>query len=158
MIGMIIKKVTGQTVSEYFSTHIWQKVGVEHDATWNVDHVGGIEKAFCCFNAYARDYARIGQLVMNNGIVPETKQQVISAAWMKRLTSPVTRLDYEWGYGAYMWHPYPGVSLMLGLHGQFVYSDIANKTLIVKLSDEPTDTDNLSPMVAAVLKQVAEKK
>lgn len=158
MIGMIIKKVTGQTVSEYFSTNIWQKVGAEHDATWNVDRVGGIEKTFCCFNAYARDYARIGQLVMNNGIVPETKQQVISAAWMKRLTSPVTRLDYEWGYGAYMWHPYPGVSLMLGLHGQFVYSDIANDTLIVKLSDEPTDTDNLSPMVAAVLKQVAEKK
>jgi CubicO group peptidase (beta-lactamase class C family) len=158
MIGMIIKKVTGQTVSEYFSTNIWQKVGAEHDATWNVDHVGGIEKTFCCFNAYARDYARIGQLVMNNGIVPETKQQVISAAWMKRLASPVTRLDYEWGYGAYMWHPYPGVSLMLGLHGQFVYSDIANNTLIVKLSDEPTDTDNLSPMVAAVLKQVAEKK
>jgi CubicO group peptidase (beta-lactamase class C family) len=157
MIGMIIKKVTGQTVSEYFSTNIWQKVGAEHDATWNVDHVGGIEKTFCCFNAYARDYARIGQLIMNNGIVPETKQQVISAAWMKRLTSPVTRLDYEWGYGAYMWHPYPGVSLMLGLHGQFVYSDIANNTLIVKLSDEPTDTDNLSPMVAAVLKQVAEK-
>lgn len=158
MIGMIIKKVTGQTVSEYFSTNIWQKVGAEHDATWNVDRVGGIEKTFCCFNAYARDYARIGQLVMNNGIVPETKQQVISASWMKRLTSPVTRLDYEWGYGAYMWHPYPGVSLMLGLHGQFVYSDIANNTLIVKLSDEPTDTDNLSPMVAAVLKQVAEKK
>jgi CubicO group peptidase (beta-lactamase class C family) len=158
MIGMIIKKETGQTVSEYFSTNIWQKVGAEHDATWNVDRVGGIEKTFCCFNAYARDYARIGQLVMNNGIVPETKQQVISTSWMKRLTSPVTRLDYEWGYGAYMWHPYPGVSLMLGLHGQFVYSDIANNTLIVKLSDEPTDTDNLSPMVAAVLKQVAEKK
>jgi CubicO group peptidase (beta-lactamase class C family) len=93
---------------------------------------------------------------MNNGIVPETKQQVISPSWMKRLTTPVTRLDYEWGYGAYMWHPYPGVSLMLGLHGQFVYSDIPNKTLIVKLSDEPTDTDNLSPMVAAVLKQVSE--
>jgi CubicO group peptidase (beta-lactamase class C family) len=55
-----------------------------------------------------------------------------------------------------MWHPYQGVSLMLGLHGQFVYSDIANNTLIVKLSDEPTDTDNLSPMVADVLKQVSE--
>jgi CubicO group peptidase (beta-lactamase class C family) len=156
MIGMIIKKVTGQTVSDYFSEHVWKVVGAEHDATWNVDHVGGIEKTFCCFNAFARDYARVGQLIMNNGIVPETKQQVISASWMKRLTTPVTRLDYEWGYGAYMWHPYPGVSLMLGLHGQFVYSDIPNKTLIVKLSDEPTNTDNLSPMVAAVLKQVSE--
>lgn len=157
MIGMIIKKVTGQSVSDYFSTNIWQAVGAEHDATWNVDHVGGIEKTFCCFNAYARDYARIGQLVLDNGIVPATKRQVISTAWMKRLTSPVTRLDYGWGYGAYMWHPYPGVSLMLGLHGQFVYADIPNKTLIVKLSDEPTNTDNRSPMVAAVLKQVSEK-
>ena len=158
MIGMVIQKVTGQSVSDYFSKNIWQAVGAEHDATWNVDKVGGYEKTFCCFNAYARDYARMGQLIMNNGMVPTTSKQVISASWMKRLTTPVTRLDYDWGYGAYMWHPYPGVSLMLGLHGQFVYADIANNTLIVKLSDEPTDTDNLSPMVASVLKQVSEKK
>jgi CubicO group peptidase (beta-lactamase class C family) len=157
LIGMIIKKVTGQTVSDYFSEHIWQKVGAEHDATWNVDHIGGIEKTFCCFNAFARDYARVGQLILNNGVIPETKQQVISTSWMKRLTTPVTRLDYGWGYGAYTWHPFPGVSLMLGLHGQFVYMDIPHKTLIVKLSDEPTDTDNRSPLVAAVLKQVSEK-
>jgi CubicO group peptidase (beta-lactamase class C family) len=157
MIGMIIQKVTGQSVSDYFSSHIWQAVGAEHDATWNVDKAGGYEKTFCCFNAYARDYARIGQLIMDNGIVLPNKKQVISATWMKRLTAPATRLDYDWGYGAYMWHPYPGVSLMLGLHGQFVYSDIAHDALIVKLSDEPTDTDNLSPMVAAVLKQIAER-
>ena len=157
MIGMVIQKVTGQSVSDYFSKNIWQAVGAEHDATWNVDKVGGYEKTFCCFNAFARDYARMGQLIMNNGMVPATSRQVISASWMKRLTTPVTRLDYEWGYGAYMWHPYPGVSLMLGLHGQFVYADIPNNTLIVKLSDEPTDTDNLSPMVAAVLKQISEQ-
>jgi CubicO group peptidase (beta-lactamase class C family) len=157
MIGLVIKKVTGQTVSEYFSEHIWKIVGAEHDATWNVDHVGGIEKTFCCFNAYARDYARMGQLVLDQGIVPTTKKQVISASWMNRLTTPVTRLDYDWGYGAYMWHPYPGISLMLGLHGQFVYIDIPHNTVIVKLSDEPTDSDNKSPLVAAVLKQIAEK-
>ncbi|CAN2209661.1 AmpC Beta-lactamase class C and other penicillin binding proteins [Candidatus Nanopelagicaceae bacterium] len=157
MMGMIIQKVTGQSVSDYFTANIWQKVGADFDATWNVDRVGGYEKTFCCFNAVARDYARIGQLVLDKGVVPETKQQVISSSWMKRITSPVTRLDYQWGYGAYFWHPYQGVSLMLGLHGQFVYIDIPNNTVIVKLSDEPTDTDNLSPFVAAVLKQVSEK-
>jgi hypothetical protein len=157
LIGLIIKKVTGQSVSDYFSTHIWQKIGAEHDATWNVDHVGGIEKTFCCFNAYARDYARVGQLLLNKGIVAATKQQVISSSWMQRLTTPVTRLDYGWGYGAYTWHPYPGVSLMSGLHGQFIYMDIPHKTLIVKLSDEPTNTDNRTPLVAAVLKQVSEQ-
>jgi CubicO group peptidase (beta-lactamase class C family) len=157
MIGMVIQKVTGQSVSDYFTANIWQAVGADFDATWNVDRVGGYEKTFCCFNAVARDYARIGQLVLDKGVVPETKQQVISSSWMKRITSPVTRLDYDWGYGAYFWHPYPGVSLMLGLHGQFVYIDIPNNTVIVKLSDEPTDSDNLSPMVAAVLKQISEK-
>ncbi|MFM6841914.1 MAG: serine hydrolase domain-containing protein [Candidatus Planktophila sp.] len=157
MMGMTIQKVTGQSVSAYFTDHIWQAVGADFDATWNVDKVGGYEKTFCCFNAVARDYARIGQLALNDGLVPYTKKQVISKAWMKRITTPVTRLDYDWGYGAYFWHPYPGVSLMLGLHGQFVYIDIPNDTVIVKLSDEPTDTDNLSPMVAAVLKQVSEQ-
>ncbi len=157
MIGMIIQKVTGKSVSDYFTENIWQPVGADFDATWNVDRVGGYEKTFCCFNAVARDYARIGQLVMDKGIVPETKRQVISSSWMDRITKPVTRLDYDWGYGAYFWHPYPGVSLMLGLHGQFVYIDIPNNTVIVKLSDEPTDTDNLSPMVAAVLKEISEK-
>ena len=158
MMGMIIQKVTGQSVSDYFTQNIWQAVGAEFDATWNVDKVGGYEKTFCCFNAVPRDYARIGQLVLDKGLVNYTKKQVISTSWMKRITSPVTRLDYDWGYGAYFWHPYPGVSLMLGLHGQFVYIDIPRNTVIVKLSDEPTETDNLSPMVAAVLKQISESK
>ena len=158
MMGMIIQKVTGQSVSDYFTENIWQAAGADFDATWNVDKVGGYEKTFCCFNAVPRDYARIGQLVLDKGLVDYTKKQVISTSWMKRITSPVTRLDYDWGYGAYFWHPYPGVSLMLGLHGQFVYIDIPRNTVIVKLSDEPTDTDNLSPMVAAVLKQISESK
>jgi CubicO group peptidase (beta-lactamase class C family) len=158
MIGMIIKKVTGESIATYFSNHIWQAAGAEFDATWNVDRIGGYEKTFCCFNAVARDYARIGQLVLDKGIVPFDKKQIISSSWMKRITTPVTRLDYDWGYSAYFWHPYPGVSLMLGLHGQFVYIDIPHNTVILKLSDEPTNTDNRSPLVAAVLKQIAEKK
>ena len=157
MIGMIIQKVTNQSVSDYFTANIWQQVGADFDATWNVDKVGGYEKTFCCFNAVARDYARIGQLILDDGVVPFDKQQVISTSWMKRITTPATRLDYGWGYGAFFWHPYPGVTLMLGLHGQYVYIDIPNKTVIVKLSDEPTDVDN-SPEVAAVLKEISEKR
>ena len=157
MIGMIIQKVTNQSVSDYFTANIWQQVGADFDATWNVDKVGGYEKTFCCFNAVARDYARIGQLILDDGVVPFDKQQVISTSWMKRITAPATRLDYGWGYGAFFWHPYPGVTLMLGLHGQYVYIDIPNETVIVKLSDEPTDVDN-SPEVAAVLKEISEKR
>jgi len=152
LLGMIAQKVTGQSLTDYFTANIWQAVGADFDATWNVDRIGGFEKAFCCFNAAARDYARIGVAVMNQN------SKIISSEWAKRISTPVVKLDYGWGYSAQVWHPYPGVNLMLGLHGQFIYMDKSNDTVIVKLSDEPTENDNRSPKVAAVLRQIAEKK
>jgi CubicO group peptidase (beta-lactamase class C family) len=156
MLGMIIQKVTGRSLSEEFTDRVWQKVGADYDATWNVDHKGGDEKAFCCFNATARDYARIGQaLITQQG--EKNPNAITSGAWLNRLSTPAVTLDYGWGYGAQMWHPYPGINLMLGLHGQYIYQDKANKTVIVKLSDIPTSEDGLAPQIADVLKQIAEK-
>jgi CubicO group peptidase (beta-lactamase class C family) len=66
-------------------------------------------------------------------------------------------LDYGWGYGAQMWHPYPGVNLMLGLHGQYIYQDPLHDTVIVKLSDMPTSSDGISSKVAAVLREISEQ-
>ncbi len=151
LLGLIIQKVTGRTLSEEFTDRVWQKVGADHDATWNVDHKGGYEKAFCCFNATARDYARVGQALMTGS------PSIASASWKKRLSTPAVTLDYGWGYSAQMWHPYPGINLMLGLHGQYIYQDKANKTVIVKLSDLPTSADGITPKIASVLKQIAEK-
>ena len=151
MLGMIIKKETGQSLVDFYSQNIWQVAGAAQDATWNVDRVGGTEKAFCCFNATARDYARIGYELIN----PTSK--IISAAWLSRISTPAVTLDYGWGYGAQVWHPYAGINLMLGLHGQFVWMDPAHKTVIVKLSDEPTSADGESAKVAPVLKAISEK-
>jgi CubicO group peptidase (beta-lactamase class C family) len=151
MLGLIIQKITGRSLSDEFTDRIWQPVGAEHDATWNVDHKGGFEKAFCCFNATARDYARVGQALMSG------TPKIASKAWKTRLSTPAVKLDYGWGYSAQMWHPYPGINLMLGLHGQYIYQDVANKTVIVKLSDLPTSADGIAPKIASVLRQIAEK-
>lgn len=151
MLGMIIKKVTGASLVDYFSENIWQKVGASNVATWNVDRVGGTEKAFCCFNATARDYALVGAELI------KPASAIISSAWLARISTPVVTLDYGWGYGAQVWHPFPGINLMMGLHGQFVWMDPARKTVIVKLSDEPTSSDGRSERVAPVLKGISEQ-
>ena len=156
MLGLIIQKVTGRSLSDEFTERIWQRVGADYDGTWNVDHEGGSEKAFCCFNATARDYARIG-LALISDQSSRNPNAITNPAWLARLSKPVVKLDYGWGYGAQMWHPYPGINLMLGLHGQYIYQDKANKTVIVKLSDLPTSADGLAPTIASVLKQIAEK-
>jgi len=154
LLGMIIHRITGMRIADYFSKNVWQPVGAATSATWNVDHVGGIEKTFCCFNASARDYAKVGLMLLNNGNTAAS--HIVSADWLKRLSTPVVKLDNGWGYSAYMWHPYPGINMMLGLHGQFVFMNPATKTVIVKLSDNPTGND---PDVAEarVLYQLSQK-
>jgi CubicO group peptidase (beta-lactamase class C family) len=47
LLGLIIQKVTGNKLADEFSDRVWKKVGAQYDATWNVDKVGGHEKAFC---------------------------------------------------------------------------------------------------------------
>ena len=149
MLGMIIKKVTGKKVADYFSQNVWQPAGAKYPATWNVDRIGGTEKTFCCFNASGIDYARIGMLFLNGGYAGPNK--IIDKVWLNRLTTPVTTLDRNWGYGAQVWHPYPNTSLMLGLHGQFVFINLESRTVIVKLSDNPTDSDHESDTAKALL-------
>jgi len=155
MLGLIIQKITGGTVSDYFSKNVWQPVGAANAATWNVDHIGGHEKTFCCFNATARDYARIGLMINNNGYAGAN--QIVDAAWMKRLSTPVVKLDNNWGYGAQVWHPYPGINLAMGLHGQQIFMDPATRTVIVKLSDFPNG-DDPQAAIAAVLYPIAQSK
>lgn len=152
LLGLIVQKITGQRLADAFSERVWKKVGADFNATWNVDRVGGHEKAFCCFNATARDYARVGLALMTG------EPKIASTSWKARLSTPVVTLDYGWGYGAQMWHPYPGINLMLGLHGQYIYQDALHDTVIVKLSDMPTSADGKSSKVAAVLKELAEKR
>jgi CubicO group peptidase (beta-lactamase class C family) len=40
---------------------------------------------------------------------------------------------------------------MLGLHGQFVFINPESRTVIVKLSDNPTDSDHESDTAKALL-------
>ena len=151
MLGLIIQKITGRYLAAEFTDRIWQKVGADYDATWNVDREGGHEKAFCCFNATTRDYARVGQALMSGD------PKIASTSWKARLSTSAVTLDYGWGYGAQMWHPFPGINLMMGLHGQYIYMDALNDTVIVKLSDMPTSSDGISAKIAPVLREIAEK-
>jgi CubicO group peptidase (beta-lactamase class C family) len=151
MLGLIIQKITGRYLAAEFTDRIWQKMGADYDATWNVDREGGHEKAFCCFNATTRDYARVGQALMSGD------PKIASTSWKARLSTSVVKLDYGWGYGAQMWHPFPGINLMMGLHGQYIYMDALNDTVIVKLSNMPTSSDGISAKIAPVLREIAEK-
>ena len=72
------------------------------------------------------------------------------------MTTPVTTLDNNWGYGAFVWHPSQGISQAEGLHGQYIFMNPKTRTVIVKLSDNPTGLDETVP-TAKVLLEVSAK-
>lgn len=90
LLSLIIEKATGKTLSDYASEKIWTKVGAEHDALWCLDRKDGVEKAFCCFNTNARDFARFGQLVLNGG--KWNGQQVVPESYLNEALTPASYL------------------------------------------------------------------
>jgi len=87
VLAMIVQAATGKTISEYASEKYWKKMGAHHDALWCLDHKDGMEKAYCCFNSNARDFARWGQLMLNKGKWGD--KQLISETYLGETTTPV---------------------------------------------------------------------
>ncbi|MDA3865737.1 MAG: serine hydrolase [Salinivirgaceae bacterium] len=140
LLAIILRRATGKTLAEYASEKLWTKIGAHHDALWSVDHKGGIEKAYCCFNSNARDFARLGQLVLNKGRWNGT--QVISGKWIEESLKPASHLvDKNTGkpvnfYGYQWWMlKRNGLSVFYarGLAGQYIFIIPAKNMVIVRL-------------------------
>jgi CubicO group peptidase (beta-lactamase class C family) len=78
ILGLILDRVLGdKNISQYLEEKIWKPLGMEYETSWSLDKKGGLEKTFCCLNARAIDYAKIGRLYARGGdwegkqIVPE---------------------------------------------------------------------------------------
>lgn len=142
LLGMALARVTGTSLSELLARDIWAPIGAVDDALWNLDREGGQEKAFCCLNATARDFAKIGQLVADGGRVGD--QQIVPPAWIERISTPSPHRVSDEGYSAQWWHPDGGDGADLsavGVYGQYIWVDPPSGTVIVKLSDYGTSQD-----------------
>ncbi len=137
LLGLILEKATGKSLSAYASEKIWQPIGAEHAALWSTDHEGGHPKAYCCFNSNARDFARIGQLMLDSG--RWKGQEIISPDYYQKSITPCEIPDENGvacNYYGYQWWivPYqPGVFYARGILGQYIIVIPSKKMVIVRL-------------------------
>jgi CubicO group peptidase (beta-lactamase class C family) len=142
-LSMIVAKVTGKPLAQVVYEQLWQPIGAQDQATWNLDSEGGIEKGFSALNATPRDFAKIGLLVVNDGKVGD--QQVVPKAWIERIATPAVEALPGWRYSALWWHP-PGFAengdySAIGVYGQYVYVNPEHDAVVVKLSDYGAEQD-----------------
>jgi CubicO group peptidase (beta-lactamase class C family) len=143
ILAYIIESATGYNISEYTYRKYWQHMGAKNKALWCLDEKGGDEKAFCCFNSTARDMARWGQLINENGTCNGV--QLISKKYIAQALSPARHLKDKskksvdfYGFQWWMISDYRGLNIkyMRGIMGQYVISIPQKNIVIVRLGNE----------------------
>jgi CubicO group peptidase (beta-lactamase class C family) len=142
LLCSILEKVTGKTLSEYASEKLWIPIGAKNTAYWSLDHKDGVEKASCCFNSNARDFARFGKLYLDSGKWNGT--QLVSADYVLKSTTPADMTDdhgkknQKYGYQWWTLPNYKGHNIfyMRGILGQYVFCIPDKKMIVVRLGNK----------------------
>ena len=131
VIGMVIRGATGRDIPSLLSERIIEPLGMESTPYYLTDGEG-VAFVLGGLNMTTRDYARLGQLFLNNG--EYGGQRILSADWVAASTAAsANTAPGEIGYGYQWWIPVgsePGQFLARGIYGQYVYVDQVNGVVI----------------------------
>ena len=130
-----------KTVTAYLQEKIWTPLGMEYDASWSMDNEkDGMEKTFCCINARARDFAKIGELYLHKG--NWNGKQIINTDWVTQSTKVDTSNGSAWFYQYQWWLPsQEGDFMAQGILGQYIYVNPNKNIVIVRLGKTTADVE-----------------
>jgi hypothetical protein len=139
LLGYCISKAINKPLSAYLSEKLWTPLNCEQNAYWSLDTKDGLEKAFCCINSNAKDFARMGKLYMHYG--NWNGKQLLDSNYVRCSISPYNcteedcKPNHTYGY-AWWLTEYKGMTVfyMQGMLGQFVICVPEKKLIVCKLS------------------------
>lgn len=139
LLGFILEKATGKTISDYASEKLWKPLGAAHPAYWSLDHKDGTEKAYCCFNSNARDFARVGELFLDSGKWNGTQlistEYVLNSIKLADLVDDSGKKNDKYGYAWWLMPNYKGHDIFYarGILGQYIICIPDKKMVVVRL-------------------------
>jgi len=150
VLGMVLRAATGKSIEEYITRKLWSKLGNERDGTYLVDGLGE-PMVLGGLNATTRDYARLGVLFRDDGIIKG--EQIVPAQWIKDSITPDAphlvagkrdNAQPVFGYGYQWWIPEHSEQefFAMGIYGQYIYINQKANVVIVKNSANTNFSDN----------------
>lgn len=169
LLGIILERTTHRSVSQYLQDKIWQPLGMEYPASWSLDSTySGFERMESGLNARAIDFAKFGQLYLDNGLW--NREQVIPSAWVSESTTPDPNDNRPWrgsqswketgGYYKYLWWGRTRadgsyVYLAIGDRGQFIYVSPTDRVVIVRNGLEYGSVDSWPDIFQSITDSVS---
>lgn len=134
LIGVLVQKATGKSLTDYAEEKIWRPFGMERDLFWMVD-ASGRDIGGCCLSASLRDYARIGLFALSGG------KGVVPKGWFADATKAWSAIGDGKGYGYQWWIGGDGTYQAQGIFGQLIHIDPKRHLVIAMSSAWPMATD-----------------
>lgn len=133
LIGLVLAAAIQKPLAQYLQEKIWQPAGMEQQATWLLSKTGK-EISGCCVQAAPRDYARLGQFILEGAQV--NGQSILPDGWLQQATHKQADIGQPGrGYG-YQWWTYDSGSFAArGIFGQGIFIDPARQLVIVSNAD-----------------------
>ena len=144
LLAIVLKRATGKILSEYLSETFWIPLGMEQNALWSTG--GEIEKSFCCVHSNARDFAKLGQLLLQKG--NWNGEQLLDSAFVELMITPnyeAFESDEPKKYGYSIWideEHNPAFYGMMGHLGQRIIVIPSENTVIVRLGKSKDDCNS----------------
>jgi CubicO group peptidase (beta-lactamase class C family) len=129
LVGVLVSQATKKPIATYLSEKVWVPAGMESDATWLLSKTGH-EISGCCVQAGPRDYARMGQFILDGARV--NGQPIVPDGWLAEATTTRTDIGQPGrGYGYQWWTYADGSFAARGIFGQGIFMDPQRKLVIV---------------------------
>jgi len=148
VLGRVLIRATGKSIAMLTQEWLWQPMGAQSDALWYLSTTDSVEGAAGSFNATLRDYARLGNLLANDGV--RNGVEIIPTQYLLEATDvslqplafkPKVATPY-FGYGYQIWlFPMKKRTFALqGIFGQQIYVQPDSKIVMVQTSvfDQPS--------------------
>jgi CubicO group peptidase (beta-lactamase class C family) len=137
LLGKIVERASSKSLPEFFSEHIWSKIGTQDRAIWRRNKYGDFGANFSFFST-ARDLAKLGTMLVNDGKYKSS--QIIQPAWIQKQTSWIadtrnfTGRNYGYGYQTYALDKSGNTFHFRGHQGQSLYADRKSKVILITFS------------------------
>jgi CubicO group peptidase (beta-lactamase class C family) len=139
VLGGVLIRATGMSITDYLQTKIWEPGGMEHRAYWVTDP-NGRAMALAGLCASLRDYARLGLIMANGGAL--NGKQIVPEWYARRLTQiddshfllPGSQSDAVMNWYQVFVPSDPALAegdyMAAGSYGQNIYVNNATQTVI----------------------------
>ena len=131
LLGFAVGRAVGMPLADYASAKLWKPLGMEQNAAWSTDETG-VEKTFCCIQSNARDFAKLGSLLLNKGKFEN--MPLIDENFIGKMITPAEQSNGAYGlgiwtnYDTHIHHYY-----LYGLYGQYVIVVPEYDMIVVRL-------------------------